>query len=200
MSLQVFNSYGLWLGGWTQSLPKEEYFSVLESKLRDAIRIYYRMTTRVPKKVVLHKEGEILPKESELIINMFDKKCKIVSIKKLGIPRIYNLARRDHMVKRGTFVQIDEDTAVLATSGPPHPIKGSQQPLIVEIKYPDSNKEIILRETCLEVFYLSLVSGGYTLAITSKPITTHFADLAVRQLAKYELEESPLLWRKAWFI
>ena len=103
------------------------------------------------------------------------------------------------MVDRGAYVQIASDEAILVTSGPPHQIRGSQKPIAIEIKKPDPNPEL-MRETCKEIFQLSLVYGGYMLAVTSKPVTTHFASTAARLAAKHEIEENPHLWKKAWFL
>lgn len=200
MSVHVFNHYGEWLGGWTEPVDKQIYPEALEAKLTEAIRVFTRYHG-APKEVVLHKNGEVWPVlEMDSLVHSLGSRAKIVSIKKLGVARIYDIASStDYLVKRGTYVQTDSNEAFLATSGPPHRIQGSQKPITVEIKQPKSSPELI-RETCEEIFQLSLVYGGYTLAVTSKPITTHFASKAVRLIARYQLEENPKMWRKAWFL
>jgi len=212
MSLQLFNSLGLWLGGWTIPVNRQEYSAILAEKLRDALREYVRQERNVPKHVVIHKEGEIwsdielkplieaIDTELEPIFDVVRSNCRIVSIKKLGMPRIYDtMTRKDYSVKRGTCIQIDIGTTILATSGTPHRIRGSQMPLTIEVKHPAVDPQALMN-TCKEVFQLSLVYGGYSLAVTSKPVTTHFASRASSLASKYEITESHDLWKKAWFV
>ena len=199
MSAHVFDHYGKWLGGWTEQVSKERYPRALESKLNDAKKNFSRLHGE-PKQVVLHKDGEIWSDlEMKAIDHSLGSDRKIVCVKKLGMPRIYDVASIDYLVKRGSYVQTASNEAFLVTSGPPHQIRGSQQPITVEIKHPKPSPSL-MRETCMEVFQLSLVYGGYTLAVTSKPITTHFASRAVGLAAKHQLQESPKMWRKAWFL
>lgn len=199
MSLQVFDNHGQWLGGWTEAIRKKNYSAVLEDRLNDAVRIFSKIHG-LPRQVVLHKDGEIWPDlEMKIIEQTIKPGSKIVSIKKLGIHRIYDPSSADYMVKRGSYIQTASDEAILVTSGPPQEIRGAQKPITIEIKKPKPTPELI-RETCKEVFELSLVYGGYMLAVTSKPVTTHFASKAAALAAKLELEESHHLWKKAWFL
>jgi hypothetical protein len=199
MSLQVFDNYGQWLGGWTEAIHKKDYSAVLENRLDDAIRVFSKIHG-LPRQVVLHKDGEIWPDlEMKSIEQAIKPGSKIVSIKKLGIHRIYDTSSTDYMVKRGSYIQTASDEAILVTSGPPQEISGAQKPIVIELKKPKPTPELI-RETCKEVFELSLVYGGYMLAVTSKPITTHFASKAAALATKIELKESPHLWKKAWFL
>jgi len=201
MSLHVFNSYGLWLGGDILSVKKEFYPQVLVDKVNEAIDIYTREERMTPEELILHKNGEVWPNiELKPLIDGLTVKSRIVSIKKTGIPRVYNVLDEDYISDRGLCVQIDKNEALLVTSGPPHQIQGSQKPLTVEIKYPKGNWPL-LRETCKEIFYLSLLYGGYLLAVTSRPITTHLASAAVSLAANYDINEvSEKLSKKAWFI
>lgn len=122
-----------------------------------------------------------------------------MSVAKVGIARLYDVgATQEFISKRGTYAQLDDDEAILVTSGPPHQIMGSQKPLTIKLS--SGSKPEILKETCREVFSLSLVYGGYSLAVTSKPITTHYASKAVSVATTLGVEESEKLWRKAWFI
>jgi hypothetical protein len=200
-SLQLFNSFGLWLGGWTSRIDWQEYPEYLSQKMREALRVYSKEERNIPSHVVIHKEGEFWSGvEFEPLVNAIRTDCKVVSIKKLGIPRIYDTAtRKDFSVKRGTCVQIDRNVAVLTTSGAPHQIKGSQRPLTIEMKNPQADSHSLIN-ACGEIFHLSLVYGGYSLAVTSKPITTHFASRANSLVSQYEIKEDPKLWKKAWFI
>ncbi|MEM3697608.1 MAG: hypothetical protein QXQ94_08950 [Candidatus Bathyarchaeia archaeon] len=198
MSLQVFDNYGQWLGGWTEAVRKKNYPEVLESRLNDAVKVFSKIHG-LPRQVVLHKDGEIWSDlEMKIIEQSMKPDSKIVSIKKLGIHRIYDLASADYMVKRGSYIQTTPSEAILVTSGPPQEIRGAQKPITIEVKKPKPSTELI-RETCKEVFDLSLVYGGYMLAVTSKPVTTHFASKAAALAAKLELK-SPNLWKKAWFL
>jgi len=137
--------------------------------------------------------------EMQPMIDAFQSNIVSVSVKRTVLPRMYDPTRTDYVVQRGSCVQIDNNTALLATSGPPHPIRGSQRPIVVEIKGRRTNSSILMR-TCEEIFNLSLVFGGYRLAVVSKPITTYFASKALSLTSKYKIVESPLLWRKAWFV
>lgn len=201
MSLHAFNHFGQWLGGWTERTNnKENYPMILEGRLKEATKLYEKLH-RGPMKVIIHKDGELWHDlEMPALNRAINMDCKIVSIKKLGFPRMYDIASSaDYMVNRGAYVQIASDEAILVTSGPPHQIRGAQKPITINIKKPDPNPEL-MRETCKEIFQLSLVYGGYMLAVTSKPITTHFASTAASLTAKYEIEENPHLWKKAWFL
>ncbi len=199
MSMQIFDSTSLWLGGWTEFMDKNEYSGRLVDRISEAQDIYARENGRPPSKTVLHKDGEMWPDiEMQPMIDAFQSNLVSVSVKRTVLPRMYDQTRIDHIVQRGSCVQIDKNTALLATSGPPHPIRGSQRPVVVEIKGRMTNSSILLR-TCEEIFDLSLV-GGYRLAVVSKPITTHFASKALSLTSKYKVVESPLLWRKAWFV
>lgn len=200
-SLQIFNSQGLWLGGTTGFIDSDQYSSFLADSLRNAPRIYAREDGKPPKRIVLHREGDFWPeKEVETILEAISGDCTLASVKKVGMPRVYDtLTRNDYVVKRGSYVQIDKDEAILVTSGPPHPIQGSQRPLVVKLVHPPADNRILL-DICREIFHLTLVFGGYSLAITSKPITTHFANAAVGMVSKYKIRENPELFKKAWFL
>lgn len=199
-SLQIFNPYGVWLGGWTDFVRRKDYPTILEKKLDSAVQIYEEQEKR-PGRIVIHKEGEIW-RSTELnpAKDALGPNCEIIAIKKLGVPRMYNTGtRKDYIVGRGACVQIDADTALLATSGPPHPIRGSQRFLTVQIYNPEVNEGMLMR-TSREIFELSLVYGGYSLAVTSRPVTTHFANAATNLAAKYRIRDNPKIWRQAWFV
>lgn len=201
MSVQIFDSIGLWLGGWTEFLNKNEYSDRLVNRIKEAQEIYAKEKGKLPDRTVLHKDGEMWSDiELQPMIDCFDSSFVCVSIKKTTLPRMYDpKARTDYIVQRGSCVQIDNNIALLATSGPPHPIRGSQRPVLVEVKSPKKNDSTIMNVS-KEIFNLSLIFGGYRLAVISKPITTYFASKALRLTSKYGIVESPLLWRKAWFV
>ncbi|KPV64486.1 MAG: hypothetical protein AOA66_0178 [Candidatus Bathyarchaeota archaeon BA2] len=200
MSMQIFDSFGLWLGGWTEFIDKDEYSRRLVDRIREAQDIYAKEIGKPPSKTILHKDGEMWTDiEIQPIIDAFQSKVVCVSVKKTVLPRMYDHKRSDYVVKRGSYVRIDDNAALLATSGPPHPIPGSQRPITVEIKGNEINRSMLMN-ICEEIFDLSLVFGGYRLSIISKPITTHFASKALSLASKYKILESPLLWRKAWFV
>jgi hypothetical protein len=211
ISMQLFNSFGLWLGGWTQAVAAGESQSFLAQKIQEAVRAYVSIEGTFPLQIVVHKEGEMwrdiaykpitgsLEDVSDLFPELTRKNCRIVSVKR-GISRVFDLStRRDFSVDRGVFAQIDRDSAVLSTSGAPHPRTGSQRPITIQL-FGSSVDPGILQETCKEVFLLSLVYGGYSLAVTSKPVTTHYASRAASFGANFEITENPKLWRKAWFL
>jgi len=199
MSLHVFDHFGQWLGGWTELTNKENYPTILESRLKEGTKLYERLHGG-SLKVTVHKDGELWHElEMPAIDYAIDADCKVVCIKKFGFPRMYDIASADYLVNRGAYVQIASDEAMLVTSGPPHEIPGAQKPITINIKKPDPTPEL-MRETCKEIFELSLVYGGYMLAVTSKPVTTHFASTAASLAAKCEIEENPHLWKKAWFL
>jgi hypothetical protein len=198
VSVQVFNYRGEWLGGWAKGVPKEKYGEILVSLLQEATRLFSK-ASKYPAEVVIHKEGSIWAVEKTSIETAVKVKHRVASIMRLGISRVYNVGSNHELIaKRGTFVQVDSDEAVLVTSGPPHQIQGSQKPLTVKLLNPSSHEA--LRETCREVFLLSLVYGGYTLAVTSRPVTTHYANKAASVVAAYQIEASEELSKKAWFI
>lgn len=198
-SVQAFDHYGRWLGGWTEQSDRASYPKVLKERLKDAWKNFASIHGP-PSQIILHKDGEVWTDlEMPSIEQSLGSESKIVSIKKLGVSRVYDVASADYLTKRGSYVQTSSNEAFLVTSGPPHSFQGSQKPLTIEIKKPNPNSDLI-RETCNEVFQLSLVYGGYMLAITSKPVTTHFASTAVTIAAKYNIEENPKLWKKAWFL
>lgn len=201
MSMQIFDSIGLSLGGWTEYLDKSEYSNRLINRIKMAQEIYAKEKRRLPTRTVIHKDGEMWPTiELQPINDCFDSSIVNVSIKKTTLPRLYDPnSRTDYIVKRGSCVKVDNNTTLLATSGPPHPIRGSQRPVTVEIKGPET-PDSLLMNICKEIFNLSLVFGGYGLAVVSKPVTTYFASKALSLASKYEIVESPLLWRKAWFL
>jgi len=199
-SFQIFDSSGFWFGGWTEFVDKNEYSDWLVKSLRKAQEIYLKERGKIPNRIILHKDGEMLNNaEIKPIIEEFKNEVTCVSVKKTFLPRLYDDSRSDYVVKRGTCVQIDDNIAILATSGPPQKISGSQRPITVEVKGGalDYNG---LMGICEDIFDLSLVYGGYRLAIVSKPVTTHFAGKAVRLASKHGIKVSPALWRKAWFI
>lgn len=199
MSVQIFNSTGLWLGGWTEFSDRDKYTRRLTSLIHEAQDVYTKENGRPPSRSVLHKDGEMWSDiEVNPLVDAFQNSLVLVSVKKTALPRMYDPTRKDYVVQRGSCVQIDKNKALLATSGFPHPIRGSQRPIVVEVKG-DLNNGPTLTHVCEEIFSLSLV-GAYRLAVISKPITTHLASKAVRLTSKYSITESPLLWRKAWFI
>jgi hypothetical protein len=201
MSTQIFDSFGMWLGGWTEFLNRNEYSKNLIYRIGLAQEVYVKKTGRPPRRIVIHKDGEMWTDiEIKPLIDAFHSNLTCVGVKKTPLPRLYDpRSRIDYMVRRGSCVQIGKNAALLATSGPPHPIRGSQRPLLVDVKNPivDTSQ---LMDICYEVFNLSLIFGGYSLAVVSKPLTTHFAGKAVSLASKYNIVESPSLWRKAWFI
>jgi len=199
MSTQVFDSIGLWLGGWTESVDKDRYTSRLIDRINEAQEVFSK-ARGMAKRIVLHKDGEFWENiELQPLLENIRSNAVYVCVKKTAWPRLYNqLTRMDYMVPRGACVQIEDNAALLATSGPPHPSPGSQRPIIVEMK--TKSYQYNLMDACRDIFNLSLVFGGYSLAITSKPVTTHFASKAVSLLSKYNIEESSLLWKKAWFV
>lgn len=199
MSTQIFDSFGMWLGGWTEHLEKDEYPNRLVQRISEARRIYSKEKRRSARKVILHKYGEMWPEiELEPIVDAFPSDLKCVSIKRPPLPRMYDPeTRTDYMVQRGSFVQINTNVALLATSGPPNPIRGSQRPILIDLKNPSDNSE--LESRCEEIFNLSLLFG-YSLAVISKPITTRFAEKAVGLASKYKIRESAMMWKKAWFL
>ena len=199
MSVQIFNSAGLWLGGWTEFVDRDKYTRKLTSLISKAQDVYTKENGRPPNKTVLHKDGEMWSDiEINPLLDAFQSSLVTVSVKKTVLPRMYDCTREDYVVPRGSCVQIDRNKALLATSGFPNPIRGSQRPTVVEIKG-DLTNGSTLTHVCEEIFSLSLV-GGYRLAVISKPITTHLASKAVELTSKYGITENPLLWRKAWFV
>jgi hypothetical protein len=200
MSLQVFNSSGKWLGGWSEFVDKDAYSQRLVDRVREAQSIYAKETGNMASRIVLHKDGEIWPyTEMQPLIDAFQSRLECVSVKRATLPRLYDpVTRTDYVVKRGSCVQISDSSALLAASGPPHPMPGSQRPLTIELKSRDGNSSQLMN-ACREIFGLSLVHG-YSLAVIAKPITTHFAQKAMSLMSKYNIVESPLLWRKAWFL
>jgi hypothetical protein len=200
MSTQVFDSFGLWLGGWTEIVDVNEYTKRLIERIKKARDTYTYTKGVTPSKTIIHKAGELLAdKEAQPLFAFFERGLTCVSVKKTALPRLFDpTTRTDYVVKRGSCVQITDDMALLATTGPPHPIHGSQRPIIVEHKG-SKYDQFDLIKICEEVFSLSLVHG-YSLAVTSNPITTHFAEKAVQLTAKFNILESPKLWRKAWFL
>ena len=200
MSTQIFDSVGMWLGGWTEFMNKNEYSKKLVRRISEAQEIYAKEKGRPSSKTVLHKDGEMWQDiETQPLIDAFQSNLVCISVKKISLPRLYDPTTRiDYMVRRGSCVQISGNAALLATSGPPHPIRGSQRPIVVEIKNRMSGS-LQLMDICREIFDLSLIYG-YSLAAISKPITTYFAEKAVNLTAKYNIVESPTLWRKAWFV
>lgn len=200
-SMQIFDSSGFWLGGWTELINRDEYSKRLINRIEEAQNIYAKEKGRFPNNTVLHKDGEMWNDiEISPIIEAFQGKVTCVSVKKTVLPRLYDSNRSDYVVKRGSCVRIDDNMALLVTSGPPQQIPGSQRPVTVEIKGNNIMNQRELMNICGEIFNLSLVYGGYRLAVVSKPITTYFASKAVSLASKYRIIESPLLWRKAWFI
>lgn len=200
MSIQVFDSLGMWLGGWSEFVNKDEYSQKLVDRVREAQNIYAKETGRPASRIVLHKDGEMWPYiETQPLIDAFQSRLECVSVKRTTLPRLYDpVTRTDYVVKRGSCVQISDNSALLAASGPPHPMPGSQRPLTVEFKRRDGNSPQLMN-ACKEIFGLSLVHG-YSLAVIAKPITTHFAQKAVSLMSRYNIVESPLLWRRAWFM
>jgi len=200
-SIQGFDSIGLWLGGWTEFLDKSEYPSTLVGRVRTLMQLYQNRRQRSPDKVILHKDGEIWP-EIELgpLSETFGSKLVAVSVKRTPVPRMYDPhARADYTVTRGACVRIDSKAALLATTGPPLPVHGSQRPITIEIKS-ENVAETAFKDICSSVFDLSLLFGGYVLGVVSKPITTYFAGQALSMVSQYDITESPVLWRKAWFV
>ncbi|HML04030.1 MAG TPA: hypothetical protein VK487_11755, partial [Candidatus Bathyarchaeia archaeon] len=200
MSLQTFDHFGQWLGGWTEQTDIRDYSQVLERRFKEALKLYEGLYGR-PANVIVHKDGELLHDLEMPVLNKVTEiDSKIVSVKKLGFQRMYDTSIEDYRVNRGTYLQVSSNEAMLVTSGPPHHFQGAQKPLTIDIKNPSNPDPILIKEICKEIFQLSLVYGGYTLAITSKPITTHFASTAASLAANYEIKENPHLWKKAWFL
>lgn len=199
MSIQVFNSTGLWLGGWTESVASDKYPDILIKRIKDACNIYEKFVGKRPSRIVIHKDGEMWSNiEIDPLTEAFPSSLECASIKRVLLPRMYNLRRADFIVNRGSCVQIDKNVAILATSGPPHSVPGSQRPLTVELKSPSVGNVDLMR-VCKEVFHLSQL-GGYRLAVISRPITTYFSSKALSLASKYNIMESNRLWRKAWFV
>jgi hypothetical protein len=199
-STQVFNSEGLWLGGRTRCVIRDRYPRELSEALSGVINLYTSGQREPPDEVVIHKEGEIWENLELNSILELGSSVRIVSVKKTGLPRMYDMKVPSLMVSRGTYVHFDSNAAVVATSGAPHMIpQGTQRPLLVEIKNEKAGTSL-LRETCREIFLLSLVFSGYTYAVTSDPVTTLFAGKAAELSANYDLEENIALQKKAWFL
>jgi argonaute-like protein implicated in RNA metabolism and viral defense len=199
-STQIFNSEGLWLGGRTICAEKERYQEKLLVALKEAINLFTDNEREKPSEVIIHKAGETWDKLELAPINSLDISKRVVSVKKIGFPRMYDIGLDpSFMVSRGTYVQIDSSTILLASSGAPHMIEGTQRPLTIDIKNQKVNPDLV-KETSREIFLLSLIFSGYTFAVTSEPITTCFARKSATLSAKYDTEENPSLHGKAWFL
>jgi hypothetical protein len=171
----------------------------LAERLKDAAQICDNEKRKL-RRIVIHKEGEVWSDTELDTIKDVIGVSEIIGVKKVSIPRMYDTeTRKDYMVERGAYVQIDSNAALLATSGLPHPIRGAQRCLTVQAYYPEVSNEMLMR-VCKEIFELTLVYGGYSLAVTSKPITTHFANAAVDLASRYRIRDNPKLWRQAWFV
>jgi hypothetical protein len=200
VSTQGFDSIGLWLGGWTDFVEKGKYSTKVSARVTELIRLFQDKRGKLPDRVFLHKEGEIWSDiESKPLEDEFGPKLINVSIKKTPLPRMYDHSRIDYSVTRGSCIKIDQNIALLATTGLPLPVHGSQRPITVETKALNIT-ESAFRETCETVFNLSLLFGGYILGVISKPITTHFASQALSMANQYDIAESSTMWRKAWFV
>ncbi|AIC15131.1 Piwi domain-containing protein [Nitrososphaera viennensis] len=197
-SVQVFNGRGVWICGWTRSVPAEQYGKSLQDTLTNAIRIFAK-TQGAIKEVVAHKEGNVWSSETDAIKSATaHHKTRVVSIIKTGIMRVYDKSKQDNITNRGLFVELDKNEALLVTSGPPHPIQGSQKALTVRVA--SGLDGTTLKDICNDVFLLSTSYGGYILAATSKPVTTYYANKATSISAQNGLEVSDDLWRSTWFI
>jgi hypothetical protein len=197
-SVQLFNSQGVWLGGWTKSCDKSQYEAHLGEKLAEALQLFVKQSG-MAQEVIVHKEGKIALAERNAIKNRIKHKTRVVSVAKTGTMRIYDKSRQDFIANRGIFVEIDKDEAVLATSGPPQPIQGSPRTLTIRA---DSGVDgtTTMKEICNDIFQLSNTYGGYILAATSKPVTTYYANKATSICAQYKLEVPDQLWKSAWFV
>jgi hypothetical protein len=199
-SIQVFNSEGFWLGGHVYRVNKERYSQELSAALDIAVSTYTSNQKEEPNEVVVHRDGEIWEKLELAALNEANKKPRIVTVKQTGLPRLYDMnVPSSLIVGRGIYVQFDSNAAVLSTSGAPHNIQGTQRPIVIELENGRSTSSL-LRETCREVFLLSLVFSGYTLAVTADPVTTHFAGKAANLSSLHDLEEDSSLHRIAWFL
>jgi|GEM_PF-3865691 len=200
MSTQIFDPVGKWLGGWTEAVDRKDYTKRFIDRITDAQEVFRKARGKIGR-TILHKDGEFWYNlELQPIIAHFQTDVTCVCVKKTAWPRLYNQnTRTDYMVPRGSCVQIEDNSALLATSGPPHMIPGSQRPIVVEVK-DSKSRDYVLMDACKDIFNLSLVFGGYSLAVVSKPVTTHFASKALSMVSKFGIEESPALWKKAWFV
>lgn len=195
----MFNSEGFWLGGRTYRVTRDRYSEELPVALSSAIGMYSAGQQKAADEVIVHKRGEIWERLESDVFSQLNQCTRVVSIKKTGLPRIYDTRVPNLMISRGIYVQIDANQAIVTTSGPPHTIRGTQRPISIEMRN-EKNSASSLRETCREIFLLSLVFSGYTHAVTSDPITTQFAGKATELAANYDLEEDPSLRKKAWFL
>jgi argonaute-like protein implicated in RNA metabolism and viral defense len=200
-SIQGFDSVGLWLGGWTEFLDREDYAARIIERIRRLLEFYENRKGKLPDKVIVHKDGELLSEiELKPLSDAFGSTLINVSLKKTPLPRMYDPhVRTDYTVTRGSCAKIDSNTAILSTTGPPLTIHGSQRPITIELKN-ENVSELAFKDICEATFDLSLLFGGYVLGVVSKPITTYFASQALSMVSQYDITESSALWRKAWFV
>jgi len=150
------------------------------------------------KDVTIHKDGELFREEIEGVIERVDELKKrnrtlsvtLVAIKKNVPFRIYYKKDRIATTPLGAFIVLDENTAIIATTGHPILKQGMAKPLLVEI-YPISVKANIA-EILDDIHRLSFMHWGTLISKMKLPATIKYAD-DLGSYTEYGIRISPPL-------
>jgi hypothetical protein len=201
----VFDKRGCYLGAGKGEAQKGEQISSGKFKwaIIKAINQFKESNPEFsPSSVVIHRDGDLQREEriglEEATDYLVDKgilkdtiSVAVVQAKKSYHPyRIFN-DRRGEIINpaMGDHFIIDDNTALLATTGRPTLSQGTAKPLLIELETIKGDFDIV--KIIQDVFYLSELNWGSPLLSIKLPITIKYAD-AISSLISKGIEPTTL--------
>lgn len=175
----AFTGDGKFIGGFCNTLPtKGEKIphKELESMLKKVIALFFEKAGRMPKKIVIHRDG--FSREDEYWYEEFfyvrSIKYALVEVIKSGAPRLI-LTNEDDIkfgknAPEGTALFKDNECILITTN----PYGGTSSPITIRIA--GGNLDLNIQEAAKQVYNLSKINAASN-HNTRLPITTKYADI-----------------------
>lgn len=187
----VFDQYGEYVGAERGRATETD--NIMRSRFKDSIVRVVKRKCKLgdsPRSVVVHRDGEITRQEMMAFQDALDELSNdglidegtgafAVDLKKSNPYRIYE--REDGLKDGfiGSYFLLDEDRAVLNTTGRPVLTQGTANSLLIEVKRLQGEANI--KDTVRDIFYLSELNWGSPKRDVKLPITVRFAEKTAYQ-------------------
>ena len=178
-----FDEFGNYLGEEWRPQRAEEIDPV---ELRRTVVNMVKKHKEHINSMVVHRDGEFTDQELEGVgqvksdltregIMPDNSNITCVNVKKAVPYRLYEVSdEQQNGCRIGSYLVLDDHSAVLATSGVPLLRQGTARPLLIELVPPYDNENI--KTTIQDIYYLSFMHWGSILLKMKLPATLRYAD------------------------